>query len=160
MILIDDLHVLEVFDDVPSLVRYPTWMVRDLSSALITTYDSAGKSWRVTLRPIRRALLPEFVYLFLLRNNHTEVEVTYSECANAPFSALRSALEHVIGVDMTGLYHQYLNEEELADRLNQAQTFREVLDLLTMAVFPDEAMRRVSKTSELAEGGKASPATS
>lgn len=147
MILIDDLHILEIFDDVPSLVRYPTWMVRYLSNASVTAYDSAGKSWRVTLRPVRRALLPEFVYLFFLKNNRTEVEVTYSECSNAPISALRSALAHVIGVDMTGLYYQYLNEEELADRLNQTNTFREVFDLLTIAVFPDEAMRRVSKTS-------------
>ncbi len=62
-----------------------------------------------------------------------------------------------LDVDMTGLYHQHLHEEELADRLDQAQTFSEIFDVLTTSVFPDEAMRRVSETSEHAGDGKPDP---
>ena len=148
LILIDNLHVLEVFDDAPSVVRYPTWMIKELSNASITAFDSGGASWKASLSPVRLPRFPEFIYLCLLKNHQTEVEITYSEREDAPIETLRSAVEHVIGIDMTGLYHQYVSEDELAARLNDAQTFDEIYDLLTTSVFPDEPMRRVSETSE------------
>ncbi|MFV1995770.1 MAG: hypothetical protein ACC661_10065 [Verrucomicrobiales bacterium] len=147
IILIDNAFHLEIHDGTPLVINYPAWMKRDVTRSRISAYDSAGQVWTTTLTSQKHNFLPNFIYLFFLPSRTTPFSVAYSDPEPFEIERLREAILHIIGVDMTGLYHQYISEHKLAQRIEAAHNIHRIHEILTTDVYPDKAMQQIGTSS-------------